>query len=67
MDRCLYVGDDERDCEAAWNAGCGMVYLTDDIKNSILKNYPKPFFYTQTLTEKIDEIDKAYSVWDHTK
>jgi histidinol-phosphate phosphatase family protein len=64
MDRCLYVGDDERDCAAAWNAGCGMVYLIDDMKIPILQNYPKPFFYTQTLTEKIDEIDKAYSVWD---
>jgi len=66
MDRCLYIGDDEQDCAAAWNAGCGMVYLIEDMKIPILENYPKPFFYTQTLTEKIDEIDKAYSVWDHT-
>ncbi len=63
MDRCLYVGDDERDCAAAWNAGCGMVYLIEDMKTPVLDNYPNPFFYTQTLSEKIDEIDKTYSAW----
>lgn len=65
MDRCLYVGDDERDCTAAWNAGCGMVYLIEDMKFPMLQNYPKPFFYTQTLTEKIDQIEEVYSIWDN--
>lgn len=27
LDRVLYVGDDLRDCQAAANAGCGMVFL----------------------------------------
>ncbi|MDG2039469.1 MAG: HAD-IIIA family hydrolase [Ilumatobacter sp.] len=27
LDRVLYIGDDIRDCQAAANAGCGMVFL----------------------------------------
>ena len=61
MDRCLYVGDDERDCEAAWNAGCGIVYLTNEIQMPNLENVPKPFFHAKTLLEKVEEIKKYYS------
>ena len=32
LDRVLYVGDDIRDCQAAAAAGCGMVFLTSDVK-----------------------------------
>lgn len=61
MDRCLYIGDDERDCEAAWNAGCGIVYLTDEGNMPSLENYPNPFFLARTLHEKVEEIKKYYS------
>lgn len=64
MDRCLYVGDDERDCAAAWNAGCGMVYLIDDVKIPDLENYPQPFFHAQTLFERVEEIKKTYAHWE---
>ena len=62
MDRCLYVGDDERDCEAAWNAGCGIVYLTNEAKLPNLENYPRPFFLAKTLPEKVEEIKGYYSL-----
>jgi len=65
LDRCLYIGDDERDCTAAWNAGCGMVYLTDDVRMLDLENYPQPFFHSQTILEIIDEIKKSYSHWEY--
>ena len=64
IDRTLYVGDDERDCAAAWNAGSGMVYLTDEVKMPNLENYPQPFFYGRTLLDKIEEIKEIYSFWE---
>ena len=31
LDRMLYIGDDIRDCQAAAAAGCGMVFLADEV------------------------------------
>jgi histidinol-phosphate phosphatase family protein len=64
LDHTLYVGDDERDCMAAWNAGCGMVYLTDGAQIPNLENFPKPFFQAKTLLEKVDLIKRTYSHWE---
>jgi D-glycero-D-manno-heptose 1,7-bisphosphate phosphatase len=64
MDHTLYVGDDERDCIAAWNAGCGMVYLTDQAKMPDLENCPQPFSHAGTLLEKVEEIKMTYSLWE---
>ena len=62
MDRTLYVGDDERDCTAAWNAGCGMVYLTDEVPK--FENYPHIFYHGRTLLDKVEEIKRTYSLWE---
>lgn len=64
MDNCLYVGDDERDCSAAANAGCGMVYLTDDEKPPQLKEIPKPLFVAKTLPEAVAHITETYEKWE---
>jgi histidinol-phosphate phosphatase family protein len=64
MDRILYVGDDERDCMAAWNAGCGMVYLTEEVEMPSFENYPQPFLRTATLLDKVEEIKRTYSLWE---
>lgn len=66
MDRTLYVGDDERDCVAAANAGCGMIYLTGENEELALKleSYPKPIFLGKNLLEKVDEIKNTYSAWE---
>jgi histidinol-phosphate phosphatase family protein len=64
MDRSLYVGDDDRDCIAAWNAGCGMVYLTDQVNMPDIENCPQPFFHAKILLEKVEAIKKTYSLWE---
>lgn len=66
MDRTLYVGDDERDCIAAANAGCGMVYLSDKSEELALKlaSYPEPIIYGRNLLEKVDEIRRIYYEWE---
>lgn len=40
MDKTLYVGDDVRDCEAAYNAGCGSVLIASSKKYKTVKNKP---------------------------
>lgn len=64
MDRCLYIGDDERDCIAAANAGCGMVYLTDEREHPKLAEYPSPYFCSQFLLECTDLIEDVYREWE---
>jgi len=63
MDRCLYVGDDERDCMAAANAGCGMVYLTTDDKPPKLEKFSHSFFMAATLSDSVDRIKEIYYDW----
>ena len=38
MDRTLYIGDDIRDCQAAYNAGCGSVLISKNIKSESVDN-----------------------------
>jgi len=64
MDRCLYVGDDERDCIAAANAGCGMLYLSEDGKDPELDEYPKPYFRAKSLRECLALIGQVYREWE---
>jgi len=64
MDRTLYIGDDERDCIAAKNAGCGMVYLTAEIKSQPHQKYTETFFRSKSLLDNIVEIKNCYSLWE---
>lgn len=68
MDRVLYVGDDVRDCVAAENAGCGMVYLSPMGSNASAKGSSKesslPFFNSPNLLDSIEEIVKTYEKWE---
>jgi histidinol-phosphate phosphatase family protein len=64
MDRCLYVGDDDRDCEAARNAGCGMVFLSGDTGSAGSAGHVQPFFQSLTLCDQVDSILQCYSNWE---
>jgi len=63
MDCCLYVGDDERDCQAAANAGCGMVYLANYDKPHKLEEFPNSFSMSETLQDSVDHIKDTYNGW----
>ena len=69
MDRTLYVGDDKRDCIAASNAGCGMVYLpnVNEIESQIGEKLPEIFFQGKTLLDKTAEIKACYSFWEESE
>jgi histidinol-phosphate phosphatase family protein len=64
MDHCLYVGDDERDCQAAANAGCGMVYLTSDGKPPKAGESPNSFIMAATMQDSVDHIKYIYHEWE---
>ena len=64
MDRCLYVGDDERDCQAAVNAGCGMVYVSDENKLPSLAEYPTTYIMAKTLQDSAEQIRDIYIDWE---
>lgn len=64
MDRCLYVGDDERDCQAAVNAGCGMVYVSIENTPPSLAEYPTPYFMAKTLQDSVGQIRDIYHGWE---
>lgn len=64
MDRCLYVGDDKRDCQAALNAGCGMVYVSSEKQPLSLAEYPSPYFKAETIQGSIAQIRETYLRWE---
>ena len=64
MDRCIYVGDDERDCQAAANAGCGFVYVSNENKPPALAEYPTPYSMAKTLQDSIEQIREIYLGWE---
>ncbi|MBT8579333.1 HAD-IIIA family hydrolase [Polynucleobacter paneuropaeus] len=59
----LYIGDDERDCEAAQNSGCGMIYLNDEPPLNVAINRNLPFIQSNNLYNVVDEINQIYSNW----
>jgi D-glycero-D-manno-heptose 1,7-bisphosphate phosphatase len=64
MDRCFYVGDDARDCQAAFNAGCGMIYVSTDGGKTTLSDYPVPYLPTKSLLEAVEFISEAHTAWE---
>lgn len=63
MDRCFYIGDDERDCEAAYNAGCGMIYINEHEYSSKQEKIPSPYLFHNTLQDAIPFLISTYKKW----
>lgn len=64
MDRCLYVGDDLRDCQAAVNAGCGMVYLCADEDTVELESLPYPYIRSKNFKNSMKDVEAIYTQWE---
>jgi histidinol-phosphate phosphatase family protein len=56
MDTTLYIGDDIRDVEAAYNAGCGSVLISSKKQNDI-QNKPKHTIRVNKLSDAIRKIE----------
>ncbi len=62
LDRVLYVGDDVRDCEAAVNAGCGMVFLDDGDGHGDLPINRRHCSVHRSLLDAVEQIRDYYGV-----
>tara|TARA_A100001011_G_scaffold334303_1_gene362584 strand:- start:91 stop:660 length:570 start_codon:yes stop_codon:yes gene_type:complete len=60
MDTTLYIGDDIRDVEAAYNAGCGSVLISSRNHNNIL-NKPKYTIRVDKLSDALTKIEAHMS------
>jgi len=60
LKKCIYLGDDIRDCKAAYNAGSASIYLGDkvDLKNLAKEMYPIGVF--KNMLQSINSIKKYY-------
>ncbi|MCW8899145.1 MAG: HAD-IIIA family hydrolase [Gammaproteobacteria bacterium] len=61
MDRTLYIGDDVRDCEAAYNAGCGAVLIASNEEYVSIKNKPIWSVNVRNVSDAIQDIEKFMS------
>ncbi len=57
MDKTLYIGDDVRDCEAAYNAECGSVLIANDEEYESVENKPKWSINVKKLSDALPEIE----------
>jgi histidinol-phosphate phosphatase family protein len=60
LDQTLYIGDDPRDCQAAYNAGCKGIYIGDNSDLHHLHEWEKPIYSSQKLSECIPAIINFY-------
>ena len=57
MDKTLYIGDDVRDCEAAYNAECGSVLIASNDEYESVNNKPKWSIGVNRLHDALPKIE----------
>lgn len=56
LDKTLFIGDDSRDCQAAYNAGCVSVFIGNKSELLDLSDQEKPIFASTKLTDCVTNI-----------
>ena len=56
LDKTLFVGDDPRDCQAAYNAGCKSILIGDTSDLQMLLDYEQPIFSSNHLSKCIPKM-----------
>lgn len=62
LDKVIYIGDDTRDCEAAYNAGCSSIFIgpVNELKELISEKQPFGFF--DSMIQSLDLIKSFYNI-----
>ena len=60
LDKVIYVGDDVRDCQAAFNAGCKSAYIGEFSELYQLEGYELPLFKGSNFLKVIPDIINFY-------
>ena len=58
MDKTVFIGDDPRDCQAAYNAGCNSLYLGREEEVSSLSSFEFPQWIFNNLEEALPVLEK---------
>jgi D-glycero-D-manno-heptose 1,7-bisphosphate phosphatase len=56
LDKTIFIGDDPRDCQTAWRAGCFSVFLGDKSELKNFKDDDQPEFIASGLANSLDFI-----------
>jgi len=59
LDKTLFIGDDPRDCQAAWNAGCGSVFLGNKEELTVLPASHQPGLAVRELLSAVKFITRS--------
>ena len=57
LDKTYFIGDDPRDCQAAYNAGCKSIFLGEKAELNHLPPEEHPLFVFENLEEIVPYID----------
>ncbi|PJC30136.1 hypothetical protein CO051_07280, partial [Candidatus Roizmanbacteria bacterium CG_4_9_14_0_2_um_filter_39_13] len=58
LDKTYFIGDDPRDCQAAYRAGCGCVYTGENNDLKDLNFREQPEFVVKNLNEAVPYLEK---------
>jgi D-glycero-D-manno-heptose 1,7-bisphosphate phosphatase len=61
LDKTMFIGDDPRDCQTAWRAGCCSVFLGDASELTNFTGNVKPEFIESGLTNSLGFIRKYFN------
>ena len=61
LDKTIYIGDDTRDCEAAYNAGCQSIFIGTSKELLKLKSEEMPVAHAEKLSDVLPVIINHYS------
>jgi histidinol-phosphate phosphatase family protein len=66
LDRTVYLGDDPRDCEAAYNAGCDSVFIGNEDELAVLHDSERPAVVCRMLLEAVPWIVARFEAWQRS-
>ncbi len=61
LDKCIYVGDDPRDCQAAFNAGCKSAFIGAISELSLINKHEMPLLIGEDFLKILPAIMKFYN------
>jgi histidinol-phosphate phosphatase family protein len=61
LDKTLFIGDDYRDCQASYNAGCKSILIGDISQSEKLLEHEQPIYKNIRLTQCISTILKFFN------
>jgi len=61
LDKTMFIGDDPRDCQTAWRAGCCSIFLGDASELTNFTGNVKPEFIESGLTNSLGFIRKYFN------